>query len=203
MKIYEAHQAPNARRVRLFLAEKGIADVDFIPVDLVKGENLSDEFRRKNPMAQVPVLELDDGTCISESMAICRYFEASNADKPLMGASALEQAEIEMWNRRVELGLLTSVFQAFRHTTGYFKDRETVFKDWGEENAKHVHKHMAFLDQHLERHAFIAGDTLSVADITALCAIDFAKVIRIRVEDNMPHLKRWYEAMRERPSYEA
>jgi len=203
MKIYETRMAPNPRRVRIFLAEKGIEDIEYVQLDIQKGDNLSKEFRAKNSSAKVPVLELDNGTCLSETVAICRYFEALNADLPLMGVSALEQANIEMWNRRMEIDFYFPVAAAFRHTTGYFSDREAVHQGWGETNKTYVAEQFQFLDQHLAENEFIAGSEYSIADITALCTVDFARVVGSRVTDELPNLQHWYRAMQARPSYEA
>ncbi|MGB7755109.1 MAG: glutathione S-transferase family protein [Salinisphaera sp.] len=204
MKIYETRQAPNPRRLRIFLAEKGIdlADFEIEQLDLAAGDNLSETFKTKNPMGGVPVLEFDDGHCLSESMAICRYFEATHPDPPLMGDSAESQAMIEMWNRRMELHLLLPVAMAFRHTTGHFSDREAVFPDYGADRAKTATKMFDFLDRHLADESHIAGDDYTVADITALAAIDFARVIDLRIGDR-PHLAAWYERVSARPSAKA
>lgn len=203
MKIYETKLAPNPRRVRIFIAEKGIENIEYVELDIQKGENLSKDFRAKNPLAKVPVLELDDGQCLSETVAICRYFEALNGAVPLMGISAWEQAHIEMWNRRMELSFFYPVAMAFRHTSGYFSDREEVHRAWGESNKVIAEKQFLFLNKHLAEHAFIAGEAYSIADITALCAVDFARVIGMKVGDELPNLQRWHQAMKARPSYTA
>ncbi len=137
MKIYETKSAPNARRVRIFLAEKGI-DMEYVQVDIEKGENLTDEFKEKNITTKIPVLELDDGTFIGESVAICRYFEELHPQVPLMGGAPEDKAIIEMWQRRVEWYLLAPVGMCFQHSTGYFKDRMTPVPAWGEECSKSV-----------------------------------------------------------------
>ena len=204
MKIYETRRAPNPRRLRIFLAEKGIdlADFEVEQLDLAAGDNLSEWFKAKNPMGGVPVLEFDDGQCLSESMAICRYFEITHPDPPLMGDSAESQAMIEMWNRRMELHLLLPVATAFRHTTGHFADREAVFPDYGADRAKVAIRMLDFLDRHLAERQYIAGDAYTVADITALTAVDFARVIDIRIGDR-PHLAAWHERVSARPSAKA
>lgn len=202
MKIYDTKTAPNPRRVRIFLAEKQIP-MDYEQVDLAAGENLSDKMRKRNPMAKVPVLELDDGTCISESVAICRYFELLHPEPPLMGTSVLEQAQVEMWQRQVEFGLFMQVGLCFQHTSGYFKDRMTPVPEFGEEAGKNAGTFMSVLDRRLADSEFIAGNSFSIADITALCAIDFARVVKIRINDEQPHLKRWHQAVSSRPSASA
>ncbi|ALS98676.1 glutathione S-transferase family protein [Lacimicrobium alkaliphilum] len=199
MKIYDTKTAPTPRRVRIFLAEKQIP-MDYVQVDLAAGENLSDEMRAKNPMAKVPILELDDGTCISESVAICRYFELLHPEPPLMGTSALEQAQTEMWQRQTEFGLFMQVGFCFQHTSGYFKDRMKPVPEFGEEAGKNAMAFMKILDRRLADSEFIAGESFSIADITALCAIDFARVVKIRIDEEQTHLKRWHKAVSARSS---
>lgn len=204
MKIYEEKIAPNARRVRVFLAEKGDIEMpEFVQVDLKEKENLTPEFRGMNPLAKIPVLALDDGTFISESVAICRYFEALYPDKPLMGTTALEQAKIEMWQRRCEIYFMNMVGMGFQHTSGFFADRMTPVKEWGEICVKHAGKFMHLLDHHLGESEYVAGNSYSIADITALITVDFARVIKLRRDDSMNNLNRWYEQVSSRPSAQA
>ncbi|MFH2133091.1 MAG: glutathione S-transferase family protein [bacterium] len=202
MRMYSSKTAPNPRRVRIFLAEKGI-DMTYVDLDLKQGDNRTPEFMAKNMFAKVPVLELDDGTCISETMAICRYFDLQHPEPPLLGQSPIEVATIEMWQRRVEIHLMTFVGFAFRHLTGYFADRETVVKPWGEESLKRAAAVYSLLDSRLSESRFIAGEAYSVADITALCAIDFAKIVELRIEDSQPNLLRWHHEVSGRPSAQA
>lgn len=201
MKIFEEKIAPNARRVRMFLAEKNMLErVEFVQVDLTAGQNLSTEFRAKNPIAKIPVLELDNGDVISESVAICRYFEAVQPEPSLMGVSPIEQATIEMWQRRCEIYFMNIVGMAFQHTSGYFADRMTPVKEWGEVCLKSAGEFMKMLDEHLSDSEYVAGAEFSIADITALTAVDFARVVRLRRDDSMPNLNRWYELVSARPS---
>lgn len=193
MKLYETSTAPNARRVRMFLAEKGVQTVEMVQMDIQKGENRSSDFQRKNPLMKVPVLELDDGTFLSESVAICRYFEASHPDNPLMGTSPLEQATIEMWQRRCEIYFMHLVGMSFQHTTGYFSDRMNPIPEWGVECGKGAEKFMGVLNQQLSDFEYVAGDTFSIADITAYVTVEFARVIKLRMKDEQTHLKRWYD----------
>ena len=137
MKIYETAPAPNPRRVRMFLAEKAIA-MDYVQIDIKGGENLTPQFKQKAATDKVPLLEFDDGSYLSETVAICRYFEETQPQPPLMGRNPLEKARIEMWQRRAEFELLLNVGMCFRNTTGYFKDRETPVPAWGEECGKAV-----------------------------------------------------------------
>lgn len=205
MKIYETRQAPNPRRLRIFLAEKGInlADFEIEQLDLAAGDNLSEGFKTKNPMGGVPVLEFDDGQCLSESMAICRYFETTHPEPPLMGDTAESQAKIEMWNRRMELNLLMPVAMAFRHGSGYFADREVVCADYGAASLNNASRMFGFLDRHLANNEYIAGDDFTIADITALVSIDFARVIKLGIAEEQSHLARWHAVVSARASARA
>ncbi len=203
MKIIETHAAPNPRRVRIFLAEKGI-EVPFEEFEL-KVENIqSDEMFSLNPMRQVPILQLDDGECISESIAICRYFEALRPEPCLFGQEPLEIARIEMWNRRVELGLFYALMHAFRHLHPRMGAREVPqVPDWGEANKDKALNHLGLLDKQLQDNQYVAGEAYSVADITALVAVDFMAAARIERPADLTHLSRWYEDVSKRPSASA
>ncbi len=202
MKIYDTHTAPTPRRTRIFLAEKSIP-MEYVQLDLQKGENMSPEMRVKNPIGKVPVLELDDGTCIAESVAICRYFEELYPEPALMGSTPLEKAQIEMWQRQVEMSLFMQVGMCFQHTTGYFKDRMTPIADYGKVAGGIASKYLSVLDRQLAESEFIAGENYSIADITALCAIDFARVVKIKMTEEQTNLQRWYEAVSSRSSAKA
>ncbi len=202
MKIYENKVAPNPRRVRIFLAEKGI-EVPMEQVDIMKLDCQTDEFTAKNPMQRVPVLELDDGTNISESIAICRYFEETNPEPALFGTDPVSKAQIEMWNRRAELNLLLPIASAFRHTNPAMAELEVPqVQEWGEANLPKIETALALFDGELANHDFIAGDTYSVADITALCGIDFMRVLG-RKPEGFENIVRWHDAMKVRASYGA
>jgi len=202
MKLYQNESAPNPRRVRIFLAEKGIdtSAIEFVPVDILAGENLGADFRARNPMGLLPVLELDDGSCIAESVAICRYFEEHHPQPPLFGADAAQRVAVEMWNRRVEFNLALPVFMAFRHLRGQFADREPVIPEWGEASRAAAERMFDWLDGHLAASEYIAGEHFSIADITALCAIDFARVVKLRIGDQRPGLQRWHDHVAHRRS---
>lgn len=202
MKLYETKTAPNPRRVRMFLAEKGLLDqVECVEIDLQKGENLTPEFAAKNPMKKVPVLELDDGTCIAETMAICRYFESAYPDAPkLLGDNAVEEALIEQWSRWLDYYFFVPCGMGFQHTSGFFKDRMTPVKEWGELCVADTQKFMRFLDQHLADKQFICCDKLTAADLTAFAVAAFARVIKLRVDDSLPNLHAWYQRMQARES---
>src|SRR5262245_2104414 len=170
MKILQTRQAPNPRRVRIFLAEKGVA-VPYEELDLMKGALKTPEITERNWFQRVPVLILDDGTAIAETIAICRYFEEVEPEPGLFGKGALGRAMVEMWNRRMELGLFLSVAQAFRHLHPAMAQLEVPqVAAWGEANKPRVVDILGFLDRELASRRFIAGDTYSVADVTALVA---------------------------------
>ena len=203
MKLYDAGRAPNPRRVRIFLAEKGIS-VPLQPVDLGSGEHKSDAYTAVNPLQLVPSLVLDDGTVITESIAICRYFEALQPDPPLFGQGALEIARVEMWNRRVELHLFFPVMHVIRHTHPAMREMEVPqVPAWAESNKPRVAEFNRLLDGELKSRAFIAGDRFTVADITALVAVDFMRLARLTVAEELTHLRRWHAEISARPSAKA
>lgn len=205
MKIFETKTAPNPRRVRMFMAEKGLLEkAEFIEIDLQKGENLTPEYVARNPMKKVPVMELDDGTCIAETMAICRYFEESYPEAPtLLGNTPVEKALIEQWVRWVEFYFFMPTGMCFQHTTGYFKDRMNPIKEWGEECGKGVVEFMAFLDAHLAERDYICCDRLTAADINAFTTVAFARVVDIRIQPEHTNLQAWYDRIKARPSAQA
>ncbi len=201
MKIYETKTAPNPRRVRMFMAEKGLLEkAEFVQIDLLKGENLTPEYAARNPMKKVPVMELDDGTCISETMAICRYFEESYPETPLLGRSPLEKAKIEQWLRWIEYYFFMPTGMCFQHTSGYFKDRMNPIKEWGEECRVTVEKFFHFLNKELAEREYICGEAFTAADINAFTTVDFNKVNNIRIQPDQTHLQAWYDRIKARPS---
>ena len=203
MKLFDGGRAPNPRRVRIFLAEKGI-DVPLVPVDMGALEHRQEAVRSRNPLQRLPVLELDDGTILTESVAICRYFEELHPEPALFGRGALGKAQVEMWQRRVELNLFNAVAAAFRHIHPAMKEWEVPqIPAWGEANKAKAVEFLQFLDAELAGREFIAGKTYSIADITGLVAIDFMKPARIEIPAGCPDIRRWYEAMAGRPSASA
>jgi glutathione S-transferase len=203
MKIYSSTVAPNPRRVRIFLAEKGI-QIPFEDVDITKAVNRQPEYRKKiNPMGEVPVLELDDGTHIAESVAICRYFEELHPEPPLFGVGPPERALVDMWNRRMEFHVLMLVAQVFRNTSEFFKGRIPQVPQYAEVCRTAAEKSYAWLDEELANRRFIAGDRFTIADITALCGVDFGRVSKIRIQPEQKHLARWREEVSARPSAKA
>lgn len=200
MILIEDNRAPNPRRVRVFLAEKGI-EVERRHIDIMAEEHKTPEMVRRNPFMRIPVLELDDGTCIAEAMAICRYFEALNPEPALFGKTPLEIGLIDMWQRRIELQLMHPIAFAFRHSHPRMAHLEVPqIKEWSEVNVGRVEAVLDFLNGELASRQFIAGDSFSVADIDALCAVDFMRVARVALKDEHTHLKRWHDEVSARPS---
>lgn len=200
MKLYDGGRAPNPRRVRIFLAEKAIA-VPTEQVDLGKLEQRTDAYTAINPMQRVPALVLDDGTVIAESIAICRYFEALQPDPPLFGRDALESALIEMWNRRAELHLLFPVASVFQHLHPAMKVMiSPQVAEWGEANKPRVFEFLRLLDGELKGRPYLAGNAYSVADITALVAVDFMRVSKLAVPEDFVNVRRWHQAVSSRAS---
>lgn len=202
MKIYDDKMAPNPRRVRVFLAEKGIA-IPYEQVAIMKGEHKTDTHRARNALGQLPVLELDDGSHISELVAICRYFEELNPDPPLLGRTPKEKAVVEMWQRQIELNLFTPVAMTFRHTHPAMAALETQIAAWGELNRERALKALHWFDAGLAGKDFITGPHFSIADITALCAIDFGKIWRFKIPEDCANAARWYKSVSTRPSAQA
>lgn len=203
MKLFDGGKAPNPRRVRVFLAEKGI-EVPLVPVDMGAMGHRAPEVADRNPLQRLPVLELDDGTVITESVAICRYFEEVQPQPPLFGAGALGRARVEEWQRRMELNLLMPVAQAFRHTHPAMAGWEVPqVAEWGEANRPKALAFLSLLDRELAGREFAAGDAYSIADITGMIAVDFMKPARIAVPEELVHVRRWYAALRARPSADA
>ncbi|MGF7161135.1 glutathione S-transferase [Rhodoligotrophos appendicifer] len=200
MKIYEEGRAPNPRRVRIFLAEKGI-EIARVQVDINAKEHLTDELRRLNPMTRLPFLVLDDGQVIAETMAICRYFEELNPEPVLLGSTPLEKAMIEMWQRRVEQGLMFPVSQVFRHLHPKMAPLEQPqVAEWGEANRPRAAWMLEFLNAELASRPYVAGEKFSVADITTLVAVDFMKLARLSLTPEHPHLQEWHARVSARPS---
>ena len=203
MRIIETRGAPNPRRVRIFLAEKRIS-MPFEEVDLMEGALRTPEFTVLNPMQRVPVLILDDGTAISESVAICRYFEELQPEPALFGRGAVGRANVEMWNRRVELGLFAAVATVFRHLHPKMSHLEVPqVAAWGEANKTKVVEMLSLLDATLAKRPFIAGEDYSIADITALVAIDFMKPAHIERPEGLVNVRRWQGEVSARESARA
>ncbi len=194
--------APNPRRVRMFLAEKGI-DLPETLVDMRKREHKSPEYRAKNSLGQIPTLELDDGTAISETVAICRYFEETSPEPPLFGKTATEKALVDMWVRRVEFAVMMPVGNFWRHAHPYTAALLTQYKDFGESNKETYKGAQKWLNRELEGREFLVGDSLTMADICLLSTVDFAEWIGLPVEAEFENLTAWRARMKARPSAEA
>ncbi len=206
MKFYDCKTAPSPRRVRIFLAEKGL-DVETIEVDLAAGEQFSEAFRQLNPDCVVPVLELDDGSSLTEVMGICRYLEAVQPEPPLFGATPLEQGLVQSWISKIEQQGLAAMADAFRNATPGLKGRALPgpeayeqIPELAERGRQRVLAFLARLDSRLAESDYLAGDDFSAADITALVFVDFARRGRIQPDADTPGLDRWYEAVSSRPS---
>ncbi len=202
MKLYEFAPSPSARRVTIFAKEIGLS-LESIPVDIRGGENLSPEFLEKSPNGRVPLLELDDGSFLCESVAICRYLEATEANggKSLFGDNILEQVTIEMWHRIVEFQGLFPAMQAFRNITGLYKDRENVVPQWGDESKKRVIDFFPVLDKQLSENTFLAGEEFTIVDISAFVMLNICEKLDFQMPEQLNHLDRWYQAMSQRPCF--
>jgi glutathione S-transferase len=209
MKFYDCAIAPSPRRVRVFLAEKGVT-VQTIQVDLRKGEQFGEAFRAVNPDCTVPVLELDDGTRIADSVAICVYLERTNPEPPLMGVDAAGRAIVAEWQRRAERDGFLAVAEAFRNSTPAFKSRALPGPDdyaqipaLIERGRARTQAFFKLMNARLAEREFVAGDRYSIADITTMIAVDFAGWIKLTIPDECPHLRRWHQAVSARPSAKA
>ncbi len=201
MKLYTSHRAPNPRRVRWVMAEKGIEDVERVEIDILTGEHKTPEYRSRVGVPHVPALELDDGTTISESVAICRYLEALYPEPNLFGVDAREQAVIEMWTRRCEFYLANPIMLSVRHSHPALAALEaTQMPQLADYNRVAAEKFMKTLDRRLADHAFIASDRFTIADIVAVVGLDFARLIKYRPPEEFSHLARWLETCRARPA---
>ena len=203
MKIYDFAFAPNPRRLRIFVAEKGLK-IPVEQVDIFTGKNRTPEMLAKNPAGGLPVMELDDGTHLAESVAICRYLESLHPEPNMMGKNSREQADIEMWNRRVELGLFAAAGRAFQHTNELFKDRLKQFPEYGATQREAVTQQLQWLDAQIGNKPFIVGDRFTIADITAEVAVDFAaQAAGVTADPGLKNLARWHQSVSGRPSAKA
>lgn len=200
MKLYDTPRAPNPRRVRLFMLEKGIDDVEIVPVSLLEGAHKQPDYLAKAGLANVPMLEMDDGTCITESLAICRYLESLYPEPNLMGRDPKETAVIEMWTRRVEMMVATPLMMAVRHLHPALGVLEKQNPAIGEANTESGTRALKLIDRRLAESEWIAADRLTIADIVAFASIDFARMIKFRPPAEMTHVSRWLEAMNTRES---
>ena len=200
MKLYnENNPAPNPRRVRIFLAEKGIT-LPMVHVPMRQGAHKSAEFLVKNSLGQVPVLELDDGSTLSESIAICRYLEELHPAPALFGNNAWQRAQVEMWMRRVEFALMSRIGAVWINTHKYTAHLGTQYKDYGEASRVRSIKALHWLNDEMEGREYLAADFFSMADIVALTTIDFATFIGIETPAELAHLRAWHARVSARPS---
>jgi glutathione S-transferase len=201
MKLFTSHRAPNPRRVRWVMAEKGIEDVEIVEIDLLAGENRRPEYRAKVGVPHVPALELDDGTVISESVAICRYLEALHPEPNLFGRDVREQAVVEMWTRRCEFYLANPIMLNVRHSHPALAALEaTQLPQVAEYNRVSAEKFMKSLDRRLGDNEFVAGERFTIADIVGVVGLEFARLIRYRPPEELTHLARWLGTCTARPA---
>ena len=202
MLLYDMTSAMNPRRVRIFLAEKGLT-IPLRQIDGLKHENTQPEFLAKNSLGKLPVLELDDGTLLTESIAICRYLEALHPQRPLFGRNALEQAQVEMWTRRLEFEIVMPILTNFRHTGQYWIGRSPQEPLCGEYYQARAFEAFEWLDRELAGKEFIATDHYTIADIVAQCGFLVGKATGTRIPPELKELTRWYSAMVARPTARA
>jgi glutathione S-transferase len=203
MKLYDSKVAPNPRRARIFLAEKGIT-VPTEQVDIMLMQHKTPEYTAINPLQRMPALVLDDGTVITESIAICRYFEMLQPNPPLFGVGAKDVAIVEMWNRRAEINFFSNVAAVFRHTHPAMKELEIPqIAAWAEANRPRVTSFLELLDRELSNREYVAGDRFTIADITMQVAVDFMKPGRLAMPEGAKNVKRWHAAVSARPSASA
>jgi glutathione S-transferase len=203
MKLYDSRLAPNPRRTRIFLAEKGIT-IPTEQVDMMAMQHRTPEYTAINPLQRMPSLILDDGTIITESIAICRYFEMLHPDPPLFGVGPKDVAMVEMWNRRAEINFFANVAAVFRHTHPAMKELEVPqLPAWAEANRPRAMWFLELMDQELATREFVAGDRFTVADITMQVAVDFMKPARLTVPDSADNVKRWHATVSARQSARA
>ena len=200
MKLFDSQRAPNPRRVRWCMAEKGIEDIEIVPVDIMKGEHRTPEYRARAGVSHVPLLELDDGTAITESIAICRYLESRYPEPNLFGHDATEIAVIEMWMRRAEMLLATPMMLAVRHSHPALAVLEQQVPEIATAQLVSAQHALKVFDRRLGDSAFLAGDRLTIADIVAFTGLDFGRMVKFRPDESLVHLARWADAMRQRPA---
>jgi glutathione S-transferase len=198
MRLYDFPQSPNCRKVRVYLAEKGL-QVPLHPVNLLAGEQYSPEFLRRNPFGAVPILELDDGSVIPESLAIIEYFEELHPHPPLLGTNPLSRALVRAWERRAELGVVLQDTRRFFHSNPFFANRVEQNPKVVEEAGQVLQTRLALFNDQLKHEEWVAG-AFSLADITLLIGIDFAAATHFQLDPAWTHLKRWHETMRQRTS---
>ncbi|WP_281784142.1 glutathione S-transferase family protein [Sinimarinibacterium flocculans] len=199
MKLYTSRGAVSPARVQFFLTEKGI-ELEYVQVDLMKGEHKTPEYRAISPNGRSPALQLDDGRVICETTAICHYIEALHPEPPLCGTTPVERAHIEMCDRMMEFELKIPMAMTFRHTFPAMKALEDQVPEFGEKQRKVALKRAARLDRQLANQDYIAGSAFSIADITAWCSFRFFRIAGFDITDETPHLKAWFARIKARPA---
>lgn len=199
VRYYHSARAPNPRRVQIFLDEKGI-EIDQVEVSIMKGEHKAPDYLARTGSPQVPALELDDGTVLVESPTICRYLEALYPEPNMLGRDPLEEAVIDMWQRRIELRLMMTIAQHFRHTNPHMAALEDQCPAWGRVNGERIDGRLAELDRQLQGRDWIAADRLTIADITGVVAVDFLRLVKRQIPEQMTALRDWHARMKARPS---
>jgi glutathione S-transferase len=209
MKLYDYKQAPNPRRVRIFMAEKGI-EIETIQVNLMKLEQHSDAYKKINPLGEVPTLQLDDGSCISQTNAICHYLEDIFPETPLYGRNPLERAQVESQNHFIQMNGILAGGEAFRNASPNFKNRAlsgphaySQIPELAERGLLRIDNLFADLDKHFARQQFLVGDYFSVADITAFCTLGLTRWVKKAIPSECIHLQRWFDQVSSRPSSKA
>ena len=203
MKLYDTPLAPNPRRVRWFMAEKGIADVEIVSLNLIEGTHKQPEYLAKAGLPNVPALEMDDGTTVTESIAICRYLEALYPEPNLFGRDPRETAVIEMWMRRAEMMVATPFMMGVRHSHPALAALETQNPEVAEYNKAQGLRALKVLDRRLAEAEWLAADRLTIADIVGFIGIDFTRMIKMVIPEDLQNVHRWAQAMRERPAAKA
>ena len=202
MKLYNA-PAPNPRKVRIFLAEKGI-EIPRVDLDLQAGEGRTPEFLAKNSLGHTPVLELDDGTILTESVAICRYLEELHPDPPLFGSTPLERAQVAMWNRRIEIELMNTLGNIAQNTFEFFATRRIQVPAFAEAEREMAVRKLEWLDaEFADGRPFATGDRFTMADITGMCAAMLVGFVEVAVSPELKHVNGWFDRLRARPSWDA
>lgn len=200
MKLYDAC-TPNTLRVRVFLAEKGI-DIPREPVAVLEGATRTPEFLKINPLGELPALQFDDGSVLTESLAICRYLEAKHPQPPLFGEGALEQAQVVMWSRRLEFHFMGAIGEFARHRLEFFKDKVTQLPAHAEAELRRFHGSLGWLDDALsDGRPYLTGGRFTVADITGMAGLFICDVMEQRLPSEFTHVKAWERRLRERESF--
>lgn len=203
MKLYDLPPSPNARRVRIFLAEKGL-EIPTQAIDMAGGENRGEDYLAKNSLGKMPMLELDDGTCISESIAICRYLEELHPEPPLFGRDAVGRARVDMWNRRMEFEILLPMLHVFVHTHEFWVGKVEQITAWGEKARGDLNDRLPWLDKSLAGRQFISGEDYTVADITAQVAFLMGRAaLNVPIPAELENLSAWWERVSSRPTARA